>query len=137
MRSQGVPASPDGNVIRRERLDAWRLSAMPSSPLRTIIGVDPSDSGEGDACGIVAASLTTDGVVVVHRDTSAPMTPEAWARAAIELAQDTGASEIAIETFTAPRGLSLGGQQRAWPLPSGPPDQGQLVAAEGNRSRPG
>jgi phage terminase large subunit-like protein len=101
---QGVPASPDGNMIRREWLDGWRLSALPAAPLRTVVGVDPSDSGEGDTSGIVAASLTTDGIIVVHRDISAPMTPEAWARAAIELAQDTGASEIAIETFTAREG---------------------------------
>jgi hypothetical protein len=32
------------------------------------------------------------------------MTPEQWARAAIELAQDVGASEIAVETFTAREG---------------------------------
>jgi hypothetical protein len=43
-------------------------------------------------------------VVVVHRDISEPMTPEAWARAAVELAIDTGASEIAVETFAAREG---------------------------------
>jgi hypothetical protein len=32
------------------------------------------------------------------------MTPEQWARATIELAIDTGASEIAVETFTAREG---------------------------------
>ncbi|OFJ52203.1 hypothetical protein BEL07_18685 [Mycolicibacterium grossiae] len=101
---QGVPASPEGNVIRREWLDQWRLPATPTAPLRTVVGVDPSDSGYGDACGIVAASLTRDGMVVVHRDISEPMTPERWARAAAELAQDVGASEIAIETFTAREG---------------------------------
>lgn len=101
---QGVPASPDGNVIRRDWLDAWRLPTMPAAPTRTVVGIDPSDSGQGDACGIVAASMTADGVVVVHRDISEPMTPERWARAAIELAQDVGASEIAIETFTAREG---------------------------------
>lgn len=101
---QGVPASPDGNVIQRSWLDQWRLPTLPERPVRTVIGVDPSDSGQGDACGIVAASLTRGGVVVVHRDMSAPMTPETWARAAIELAQDTGASEIAVETFTAREG---------------------------------
>ena len=72
--------------------------------MRTVIGVDPSDSGEGDAAGIVAASLTTSGTVVVHRDVSEPMTPERWATAAVELAIDTGASEIVIETFTAREG---------------------------------
>ncbi len=101
---QGVPAAPDGNVIQRAWLDQWRLPTLLERPVRTVIGVDPSDSGQGDACGIVAASLTRDGVVVVHRDISEPMTPEAWARAAIELAQDTGASEIAVETFTAREG---------------------------------
>jgi hypothetical protein len=101
---QGVPASPEGNVIRREWLDLWRLPALPTGVVRTVVGVDPSDSGEGDAAGIVAASLTHDGVVVVLRDISEPMTPERWARAAIELAIDTGASEIAVEAFTAREG---------------------------------
>lgn len=72
--------------------------------MSTVIGVDPSDSGEGDAAGIVAASLTTSGTVVVHRDVSEPMTPERWATVAAELAIDTGASEIVIETFTAREG---------------------------------
>jgi hypothetical protein len=101
---QGVPASPEGNVIRRAWLDSWRLSVMPGNLTRTVVAVDPSDSGEGDAAGIIAASLTARGVVVVHRDISEPMTPEAWARAAIELAVDTGASEIAVETFAAREG---------------------------------
>jgi hypothetical protein len=101
---QGVPASPDGNVIQRIWLEQWRLPAPPERPVRPVIGVDPSDSGEGDACGIVAASLTRDGVVVIHRDLSAPMTPETWARAAIELSIDTRASELVIETYSAREG---------------------------------
>ncbi|MGB5111216.1 MAG: hypothetical protein WBO08_06190 [Mycobacterium sp.] len=101
---QGVPASPEGNVIRRSWLDAWRLSALPATQVRTVIAVDPSDSGQGDAAGIVAASLTCEGVVAIHRDLSEPMTPEAWARAAVELAIDVGASEISVETFTAREG---------------------------------
>jgi phage terminase large subunit-like protein len=101
---QGVPASPEGNVIRRAWLDSWRLSVMPGSLTRTVVAVDPSDSGEGDSAGIVAASLTAEDLVVVHRDISEPMTPDAWARAAIELAIDTGASEIAVETFNAREG---------------------------------
>ncbi len=115
----GQPASPDGNVIRREWLDMWRLSTLPERLTRTVVGVDPSDSGQGDAAGIVAASLTRDGAVVVHRDISEPMTPERWARAAIELAIDTGASEIAVETFTAREGyLSvLNNAMRRYRLP--------------------
>ncbi|MEB3020888.1 terminase large subunit domain-containing protein [[Mycobacterium] crassicus] len=98
---QGVPNSPEGNLIRSTWLDSWRLPSAPVAPALTVVGVDPSDSGEGDAAGIVAASLTRDGVVAVIADQSAPMTSDQWARAAIELAMSTGASEIAIEAFTA------------------------------------
>ncbi|ORV89226.1 hypothetical protein AWC12_10530 [Mycolicibacterium iranicum] len=100
----GLPASPEGNVIRQEWIDQHRLSAMPSALLRTVVGVDPCDSGQGDAAGIVAASLTAEGSVVIHRDISAPMTPDQWAEAAVRLAIDTGASEIAVESFAAREG---------------------------------
>jgi hypothetical protein len=32
------------------------------------VGVDPADSGSGDACGIVATSMTGEGVVPVIAD---------------------------------------------------------------------
>ncbi|MGO9353119.1 MAG: hypothetical protein ACLP3C_20640 [Mycobacterium sp.] len=54
-----------------------------------------------DSRGIVAASMTPDGVVAVIADLSAPMTSDAWASAAVRLAADTGASEISIEGFAA------------------------------------
>jgi hypothetical protein len=62
---------------------------------------DPSDSGRGDSCGLVAASMTSDGVVAVIGDVSAPLTSDQWARAAVTLAADVGASEIAVEGFAA------------------------------------
>lgn len=49
----------------------------------------------------MAASRTADGVVAVIADQSAPMTSDQWARAAVQLALDTGASEIAVEAFAA------------------------------------
>ncbi len=48
-----------------------RAGPAPSGAVKTVIGVDPSDSGSGDACGIVAASLTGEGVVAVTADVSA------------------------------------------------------------------
>lgn len=98
---QGVPNSPEGNLIRSTWLDQHRLPSAPVSPIRTVIGVDPCDSGQGDAAGIVAASLTRDGHIAVVADASEPMTSDQWARAAVELAISTGATEIAIEAFTA------------------------------------
>ena len=79
---------------------AARLQRRPQ-PIKTVIGVDPADSGSGDSCGIVAASLTREGVVAVIADVSAPMTSDQWARAAVDLAVDVGASEIAVEGFAA------------------------------------
>ncbi len=98
---QGVPSSPEGGLIRRDWLDTWRLPAAPQRPLKTVVGVDPSDSGSRDACGIVAASVTADGTVAVIADLSAPMTSDQWARTAVDLAIDVGASEIGVEGFAA------------------------------------
>lgn len=98
---EGVPSAPEGGLVKREWLDGWRLAAAPLGPLKTVVGVDPSDSGSGDSCGIVAASLTREGVVAVIADQSAPMTSDQWARTAVDLAVDVGASEIAVEGFAA------------------------------------
>jgi hypothetical protein len=97
----GVPASPEGGLVKREWLDVWRLPAAPQRPVLTVIGVDPSDSGSGDSCGLVGCSMTSEGVVAVIADQSAPMTSDQWARAAVTLALDVGASEIAVESFAA------------------------------------
>jgi hypothetical protein len=96
---QGVPRPPAGGLVHAAWFDSWRLSAPPARPVYAVVGVDPSDSGRGDACGLVAASVDSDGVVAVLKDRSRPMTSEAWARAAVDLALEVGASEIAIEGF--------------------------------------
>jgi hypothetical protein len=98
---QGVPRAPEGGLVKVGWLDCWRLPVAPQSPVRTVVGVDPSDSGSGDSCGIVAASLGADGVVAVVADVSAPMTSDEWAREAVALAVAVGASEIAVEGFAA------------------------------------
>lgn len=97
----GVPSTPEGGLIKSAWLDAWRLPAAPLAPIKTVVGVDPSDSGSGDSCGLVAASITAEGVVAVIADKSAPMTSDQWAREAVQLAADVGASEIAVEGFAA------------------------------------
>jgi hypothetical protein len=98
---QGVPSAPEGGLVKREWLDTWRLPVAPAGTTRTVVGVDPSDSGKGDACGVTAWTLTADGVAVMLADVSAPMTSDEWARAAVDLAVACGASEIAVEGFAA------------------------------------
>jgi hypothetical protein len=97
----GVPAAPEGGLVQRRWLDDWRLPTAPQHPVHTVVGVDPSDSGSGDSCGLIAASMTGDGVVAVIADQSAPMTSDQWATAAVELAHIVGASEIVVEAFAA------------------------------------
>ncbi|GAA1462690.1 terminase large subunit domain-containing protein [Williamsia maris] len=97
---QGVPSPPDGGLIKREWFEQWRLPDAPESPTMTVVGVDPSDSGRGDSCGLVAASFGNDGVTSLIADRSRPMTSDEWATAAVALAMEVGASEIAIEGFT-------------------------------------
>ena len=97
----GVPSTPEGTLVRADWLENWRLPAAPPRPVRTVVGVDPADSGERDAAGIVAASIASDGTVAVIADATGQYTAEQWARAAVDLAVDLGASEIACEGYAA------------------------------------
>lgn len=98
---QGVPAPPEGGLFSRTWFDTHRLEEEPDRTVMRVVAVDPSESGHGDEAGIIAASLTPDGTVALTHDRSEQMTSEQWARAAVMLALDTGASEIAVEAFTA------------------------------------
>lgn len=97
----GSPTTLAGGLVKAAWIDTWRLPVAPAGPIKTVIGVDPSDSGSGDACGLIAASAYRDGTVVLVADISEPLTSEQWSRRAVELAISTGASEIAIESFAA------------------------------------
>lgn len=97
----GVPSAPEGDLIKQAWFDVWRMPSAPLGPVKTVVAVDPSDSGEGDEAGIVAVSLTSDGVSALIADVSAKMTSDAWAKAALKLAIQVGASEIAVESFAA------------------------------------
>lgn len=97
----GVPSTPEGGLVKADWLGAWRLPVAPSSPVFTVVAVDPSDSGKGDSCGLVATSMTSGGVVAMIADKSAPMTSDEWAREAVKLAIAVGASQITVEGFAA------------------------------------
>ncbi|MGO9207227.1 MAG: hypothetical protein ACLQBX_13795, partial [Candidatus Limnocylindrales bacterium] len=96
----GVPSAPEGGLIHRAWLDDWRLDVAPPRPVATCVAVDPSDSGQGDAAGVVACSMTDDGVVCLIADRSRPMTSDEWGREAVALAYAVGASQIAVEGYT-------------------------------------
>lgn len=120
---QGSPTPPEGGLFSQAWFDDHRLAEMPDRTRVRIVAVDPSESGEGDEAGVVAAALLpppapgTEAVaalmadpdappevwpeVVLTHDRSAQMTADGWAEAAIELALETDASYIFIETYTA------------------------------------
>ena len=120
---QGSPTPPEGGLFSQAWFDAHRLAEMPDRTRVRIVAVDPSESGEGDEAGVLAAALLpppapgTEAVaalmadpeapaevwpeVVLTHDRSAQMTADGWAEAAIDLALETDASYIFIETYTA------------------------------------
>lgn len=74
-------------------------SRVPTAPplARVAVGVDPSISGHGDACGLVAAGVGPDGHGYVLEDATLQASPATWARAALDLAARVGASVIVAE----------------------------------------
>ncbi|KZF06536.1 hypothetical protein A2J03_24405, partial [Rhodococcus sp. EPR-157] len=97
----GTPSSPEGALIMAEWIDAHRLPAAPSRPMRIVVAIDPADSGHGDQTGIVAGALAPDGSVALIADVSAHLTSDAWANRAVELAITLGASSVVVEGFSA------------------------------------
>lgn len=120
---QGSPTPPEGGLFSQTWFDESRLEALPDRTRVRIVAVDPSESGEGDEAGVIGAALLyppsalTQAVaglmadpdaateiwpqVALTHDRSAQMTSQQWASAAVDLALETDASYIFIETYTA------------------------------------
>lgn len=124
---QGSPTPPEGGLFAQAWFDAHRLTEMPERTRVRIVAVDPSESGEGDEAGVIGAALLyppnqtpifelNDHALVVNgpdavpeiwpqvvftHDRSEQMTSQQWAVAAVDLALETAASYIFIETYTA------------------------------------
>jgi phage terminase large subunit-like protein len=63
-----------------------------------VIGVDPPASAGGDACGIVAAGQSEDGIGYVLGDHSVRgLSPEGWALAVAAAAERWGADRVVVE----------------------------------------
>jgi phage terminase large subunit-like protein len=87
-----------GALWTRALLEACREERASASPVRTVIGVDPPASAEGDACGIVVCALGEDGIARVLADASVTKpTPERWARAVSAAADAWSADRVVAE----------------------------------------
>ena len=95
-----------GSLWPRELIERCRADPHPS-PLpqagegayrRIVIGVDPPASAGGDACGIVAVGLGSDGVGYVLGDHSVSgLSPEGWARAVADAYALHRADRVVVE----------------------------------------
>ncbi|RZF60758.1 ATP-binding protein [Sphingomonas populi] len=89
-----------GALWSRGGIEACRVACAPAL-VRVVVGVDPpagSASGEGDACGIVAAGLGEDGHAYVIEDASVVgESPEGWARAVVGCAGRHAADRVVAE----------------------------------------
>jgi phage terminase large subunit-like protein len=85
-----------GALWKRKWLDDARVLQAPDLA-RAVVGVDPSASSGGDACGIVVAGATRDGHLYVLDDLTIQASPEAWARAVVTAYHKHGADRIIAE----------------------------------------
>ena len=96
--------SAEGGRTTHERRPA-SLGDPPQRPpfqirgfVRTVVGVDPPASAQGDSCGIVVCGLDSDGIAWVLADlTVAGQRPEGWARRVAAAAEAWDAQKVVAE----------------------------------------
>ena len=87
----------EGTLWPRALIEACRV-AEPPELVRVVVGVDPPASEGGDACGIVAAGLGSDGRGYELEDASEDgLRPEGWARRVAETATKWDADRVVAE----------------------------------------
>lgn len=101
---EGQVVELDGALFTAPMLAAARLPApMLAPPMeRIVVGLDPTTSRGGDACGIVVAGRyrRSDGgaeACVLADRSAAGLSPDQWARKAVQAAADFGAVAIVAE----------------------------------------
>lgn len=88
----------DGALWPHPLIERQRAAGPPPELSRVVVGVDPSASIGGDACGIVAVGLAGDGCAWVLEDASVTgASPDTWARAVADCAVRVGADRVIAE----------------------------------------
>jgi phage terminase large subunit-like protein len=88
----------EGALWTRALLEGCREGAASAPAARTVIGVDPPASAQGDACGIVVVALGVDGIGRVLADASVQKaSPERWARAVASASRAWNADRVVAE----------------------------------------
>jgi phage terminase large subunit-like protein len=89
----------EGALWTRKMIDDARVGRAPANLKRIVVAVDPSVTGDGSGaeCGIVACGLGYDDHAYVLADRSGRMSPDQWARAAVNLYRELRADRIVAE----------------------------------------
>ena len=94
------PKAPEGALLSWDLLRQRRCYESASCDARRArvgVAVDPSGGGR-DTAGVIGGYLGEDGRAHFSHDRSGVMQPDAWGRAACEMAADIGADFIVYET---------------------------------------
>ncbi|MFN3819175.1 DNA-packaging protein [Blastomonas sp.] len=88
----------EGALWSRSLIEACRVRWSAQALVRVVIGVDPPAGSAGDACGIIVCALLEDGRAAVLADGSVERaSPEGWARAVANAAEQWNADRIIAE----------------------------------------
>jgi phage terminase large subunit-like protein len=88
----------EGALWNRAIIDAGRVDTAPEHLTRVVVAIDPSGTSEGaPECGICVCAKCPDGHGYVLLDASARLSPERWARRAVELFDAYRADRIIAE----------------------------------------
>lgn len=94
----------DGIIVEDSEAALWRAGELeacrgprPADLERVIVGVDPSVSLDGDACGIIVVGLAADRGYVLSDATQPGRSPMGWARRVCDVARRWAADEIVAE----------------------------------------
>jgi hypothetical protein len=98
---QGMPAPLEGGLFKRAWFGKHRLAEVPVDPVVTVVAIDPAETGKRDEAGIIGGSVYADATRVLVEDWSGKYTSDEWGRKGVLLALEMGASEVAVECYTA------------------------------------
>jgi hypothetical protein len=85
-----------GALWTRAKIDETRVSSVPELN-KIVVGVDPSGSAGGDACGIVVVGRSVDGHGYVLDDRTLHGSPSQWAHEAVATYHRHGADRLVAE----------------------------------------
>ena len=125
----GLIVEGEGGLFRSEDLARCR-GAPPAGFERVVVAVDPPATAGGDACGIVVCGRHDGRAFVLEDRTARGLSPNGWARRAVEAAERWSADALVAEA-------NQGGDMvRAVLAQAGPPCAVKLVKASvGKRAR--